>query len=500
MNTIIMAKNLKKEYPGVTAVSDFSFNICEGEIVGLVGENGAGKTTTICMLSGVCKPTNGQIFYQGNEVNLHNPLEASELGIGIVFQELSLVGSLSIAENIYMNRQPVTKFGNVNFKKLNSDAQNMLDIFELPFSPTTKVEKLRTGEKQLIEILKAISKNPKLLILDEPTSSLTETDVEKLFDVVKKLRQDGMSFIYVSHKMNEIFEICDRVIIMRDGKYVSDYPIKGLTKKQIVSDMVGRDIVDFFGERRTHDISKDNVLEVKEIVCGKDFKNISFNVKKGEILGMSGLVGSGRTEVGLALYGHTSIESGEVYLDGEKVHFNSPKEAMKKGLVYLTEDRKDLGLYLDKRISDNLIATKLDEFTDNFGTMNEISIYNYSEDIVNKYKISTSDSKKFIEKLSGGNQQKVMFAMMLELNPKLIIFDEPTRGVDVGAKAEIYNKINEYASKGNGVIVISSEAPELIGLCDRVIVMRNKEVVGELTKENLTEKNLVSLATGIMED
>lgn len=500
MGVIITAKNLKKEYPGVVAVSDFSFDICEGEIVGLVGENGAGKSTTINMLSGVVNPTEGQIFFEGKEVNFHNPLEASELGIGIVFQELSLVGSLSIAENIYMNRQPVTKFGNVDFKQLNKDAQKMIDIFELPFSPTTKVEKLRTGERQLIEILKAISKNPKLLILDEPTSSLTEIDVEKLFKVIKKLRKEGMSFIYVSHKINEIFELCDRVIIMRDGKYISDYPTKGLTKKQIVTDMVGRVIDNFFGKKRNYNISKQKVLEVKDISCEGKFKNVCFDAKKGEILGLFGLVGSGRTEVALGLYGHCPIDSGEVYLDGDRVYFHSPKEAIKNGLVYLTEDRKDLGLYLEKRISDNLIATKLGEFCDKFGTINENSITNYSEDIVEKYGISTSDSRKFVIKLSGGNQQKVLFAMMLELNPKLIIFDEPTRGVDVGAKSEIYNKINEYASRGNGVVVISSEAPELVGLCDRVVVMRNKEVVGEVTKETLTEKKLVSLATGIMED
>ncbi|MFW5889626.1 MAG: sugar ABC transporter ATP-binding protein [Bacillota bacterium] len=500
MGVIITAKNLKKEYPGVVAVSNFSFDICEGEIVGLVGENGAGKSTTINMLSGVVEPTKGQIFFEGKEVKFNNPLEASELGIGIVFQELSLVGSLSIAENIYMNRQPVTKFGNVDFKQLNKDAQKMIDIFELPFSPTTKVEKLRTGERQLIEILKAISKKPKLLILDEPTSSLTEIDVEILFKVIKRLRKEGMSFIYVSHKINEIFELCDRVIIMRDGNYVSDYPTIGLTKKQIVTDMVGRVIENFFGERRNYKVSKESVLEVKNISCEGKFKNVSFNAKKGEILGLFGLVGSGRTEVGLGLYGHCPIDSGEVYLEGEKVNFQSPKEAIKNGLVYLTEDRKELGLYLEKRISDNLVATKLDEFSNKYGFINENSILNYSEDIVDKYGITTSDSSKYIVKLSGGNQQKVLFAMMLELNPKIIIFDEPTRGVDVGAKSEIYNKINEYASKNKGVIVISSEAPELVGLCDRVIVMRNKEVVGEVTKESLTEKNLVSLASGIMED
>ncbi len=500
MDEIVSVKNLRKEYPGVVAVSNLSFSMNRGEIVGLVGENGAGKSTAISMLSGVVIPTKGKMYFESKEVEFHNPLEASELGVGIVFQELALVDSLSIAENIYMNRQPVTKFGNVNFKKLNKDAQKMIDIFGLTFSPKTKVGKLNTGEKQLIEILKAISKEPKLLIFDEPTSSLTEIDVEKLFTVVNKLKKEGMSFIYVSHKMNEIFELCDRVIVMRDGEYVSEYPVKGLKEKQIINDMVGRDLGDFFGKRRILDSSNENMLEVKNITIEKYFKDISFDVKKGEVLGMFGLVGSGRTDVGLGLYGHYKLESGEVYLDGEKVQFRSPREAINAGLGYLTEDRKDLGLYLEKTISDNLVATRLKDFSNKIGSIIESKIIDYSEEVVSTYGISTSSILKPVGKLSGGNQQKVLFAMMLELNPKLIIFDEPTRGVDVGAKSEIYNKINEYASKGNGVIVISSEANELIGLCDRVIIMRNKEIENIILKHEFTEKRLVALATGIIED
>lgn len=497
MESLIKISNLRKTYPGVTAVDNLSFEVNKGEVLALIGENGAGKSTTMKMISGVTTPDSGKIEINAVRYSFKNPEEASKAGVGIVFQELSLVDSLSVAENIFMNRQPVNKNGNINFKELYKDTEKILDIFKLDIKPQTKVATLSAGRKQMVEILKAISHNPKLLILDEPTSSLTESEIELLFKVIRDLKEQGMAFIYISHKMSEIFEITDKAVIMRDGKFVEEDKIENLNEQKIVSLMVGREIKDLFGAVIENRIKNKEVFKVKNLSKKGLYNNVSFSVKSGEIVGIYGLIGAGRTEMAMGIFGYYKNDKGDIYIDSQKVNINSTKNAIKNKIAYITEDRKELGLYLDKDIKENLVATNIKRFCNGIGSINGSKVQLYSKNIIDKYRIVAYSTSQQVGKLSGGNQQKILLAMWMELKPHIIIFDEPTRGVDVGAKSEIYASIKEYSAEGNGSIVISSETTELMGICDRIIIMKAGEVVGEVCKSDFTEERIISYATGI---
>ncbi len=448
------------------------------------------------MISGVERPDFGSIKVDQVEYSFHNPHEAADAGIGVVFQELSLVGSLSIAENIYMNRQPINKYGLIDYPKLYEDTKEILKIFNLELKPQTKVSRLSAGNRQIVEILKAISQDPKILILDEPTSSLTDVEIHELFQVIDKLKMEGMSFIYISHKLNEVFRLCEHAVIMRDGQFVASERVENLTEEQIVKLMVGREIKDLFGAYDERYLTTKEKIRIENFSKDGEFNQISLHVSEGEILGVFGLIGAGRTELAESIIGLRHKDEGKVFVNGKEISIHNTREAIDSGIGYVTEDRKQLGLYLDKSIKENLVVNNLDRFT-KFNALDEYSIVDYSEEQVNKYSVSAYSIHQEVGNLSGGNQQKILLAMWLELNPEVMIFDEPTRGVDIGAKSEIYSAIRNYTMNGKGTIVISSELPELMGLCDRILVMKNGIMVGEVNSSDFSEERIVGYATGV---
>lgn len=497
MKEVLRVENITVTYPGVKAVDHVSFSLNQGEVLALLGENGAGKSTLTKVICGAIKPDEGQIFIDGELQKFDSPSSAMKKGVGMVYQELSMVGDMSVAENIFMNRQPTDHKGFIKWKKLYADTKALLDKFEIDIDPGTLAKNLSVGTNQLLEILKAISLNPKVIILDEPTSSLTETEIALMFKTVNKLKEEGHSFIYISHKLSEIFELADRLIIMRDGQYVDSRMVDETTENEVVTMMVGREIKDVYGESRDHiNLNDEYYFEVKNLTCDGLYENVSFGVRKGEILGISGLIGAGRTEMALGIIGAHKRSQGELYLNGEKLKISSPSDAIANKIAYLTEDRKKLGLYLNMPIKDNLIASMLRNFQTN-GKMRESLIKAHAKEEVKRYSIATPSVNQDVGNLSGGNQQKVLISMWMGTNPNIIIFDEPTRGVDVGAKAEIYKIIKKYAGEGKCVIIISSEMPELLGMSDRILVMHSGQVSGVLMKEEYSEENIIKLAAGV---
>ncbi len=490
---ILETKKLSKSFSGVFALKDFDFTIKKGEIRAVVGENGAGKSTLIQTLVGAHKPDYGDIILNGERVTFSSPTEANACGISAVFQELSVVDNLSIAENIFINRQPTFGPNLVNSKKLYENTAVVLKQFNMEhINPRTLLGELSVANKQQVEILKAMSYDPKIMILDEPTSSLTDVEVKMLHNNLRVLRDQGVSLIYISHHLNEIFEVCDTITVMRDGLKVCDANVAGVDEGFLISKMVGREIDDIYGGRGEDPIGG-VVLEVENISRQGNFRDISFNVRKGEIVAFSGLVGAGRTEVGLSLFGIDRIDSGEVRIDGGKVDIKSPTEAMRHGIGYVTEDRKKDGLYLNHSIKMNTAANKLGRFSHGV-IMNDREIRKNAEDLKESFNVVSRDVDQVMVSLSGGNQQKVLLAEWFDTAPKILIIDEPTRGVDVGSKFEIYNKIRDLARRGAAVVVISSDLMEVLGISDRIIVMKNGMISGELSAAEATEELVLSYA------
>ncbi|HVO40469.1 MAG TPA: sugar ABC transporter ATP-binding protein [Spirochaetia bacterium] len=498
MSDLLVVENLRKSFPGVLAVADVSFSLRKGEILALIGENGAGKSTLSQILGGAVRPDSGKIILEGREVSFATPQEAIHGGIRMMFQELSLVGSLSIAENIFANRQPVGALNGIRWKQLYRETAEFLQRFHVSLNPRSLVKRLVKGEQQILEFLKAISTSPRVLILDEPTSSLTETESAYLMDNIRTLRAEGMSFIYITHKLSEVFRISDRVIVMRDGRHVGSRPTSQCTERDLVAMMVGRDIAD--NSTRPAAKTDGECLRIENFSRRGAFSGISFTVHKGEILGLSGLVGSGRTELARAVFGMDPHDGGRVFLEGRPVRSDSPHEAIRAGIAYLTEDRKELGLYVNMPIRDNLIAPTLRRFTSAFGFMQNKPINDFAAAKIREFSIASPSSFKKVGKLSGGNQQKCLVATWVGTDPKAIFLDEPTRGVDVASRADIYMKIEELASAGIGIILISSDLPELIGLCDRILVMHHGRIVGEVERKDFSEELILSYATGLQSD
>ncbi|MHB1377789.1 MAG: sugar ABC transporter ATP-binding protein [Candidatus Humimicrobiaceae bacterium] len=498
-NIILELKNIVKVFPGVKALDDVSFSLKKGSIHALVGENGAGKTTLMMVLGGVYKQDSGEIYIEGNKVSFESAHDAIEKGVSVVFQELSLVPNLMVSENIFANRQPTRKLNLINWNKLNKDTHELLKKFGMQddISPQSLVSDLSMAKRQVIEILKALSINPKILILDEPTSSLTEKEVKELFTNIIKLKEQGISIIYISHHLKEIFEVADTVTVLRDGKHVVDAMVKDIDEDFLVANMVGRKIINIYGERSKDDKIGDVFFEAANLKKRNLFENINFNIKKGEIVGFAGLVGAGRTELGRAIFGAEPADSGDIILDGKKISIKQTKQAIFKGIGYLSEDRKNHGLYLGFDVKDNIISNQLSFFTSRTGFLKKRKIESYAKSNVKQFNIATPSIYQIVNNLSGGNQQKLMVASWFGTEPKLLIADEPTRGVDIGAKNDIYNLLRSYVAKGNSIMLISSDLPEIIGLSDRVYVMKNGKIAGELSKENSTEENIISLATGI---
>lgn len=493
---VLEAKNIVKIFPGVRALDGVDLRIRPGEVHAIVGENGAGKSTLMLTLGGIHKPDEGEIYIDGEKVTLRSARDAQSHGISTVFQELSLVPTLSVAENIFANRQPVSKLNFINKKKLEEMTEEMLSLFHLEgISPTDLVRDLSIANQQVIEILKAMSFHPKVMILDEPTSSLTDIEVKRLFENIRILKQKGIAFIYISHHLNEIFEIADRVTILRDGKYIDDANVSDINEDYLVTKMVGRKIENIYGAANAAAPGDTEVFRAEGICRKGVFHDVSFHVNAGEIVGFSGLVGAGRTEIGRAIFGAEPIDGGTMYLNGEKIVVRSPGEAISKGIGYMSEDRKQQGLYLGFDIKANLIANRLKDFARG-GFLQGKAIQENAEKDVETFGVATPSTKQIVGNLSGGNQQKVLLAAWFGIKPKLLIVDEPTRGVDVGAKSDIYRLLRALAAQGVAVIMISSDLPEILGVSDRIVVIKEGSVAGEIPASEATEEKVIAMAAG----
>ncbi|KAJ57131.1 hypothetical protein ACMU_01165 [Actibacterium mucosum KCTC 23349] len=498
MASTLKASGLSKSFGTFKAVQDISLEIKEGEVLALLGENGAGKSTLTNLLAGVLSPDEGEIWIDGNETQFHSPMDAQAAGVSVVFQELTLAANLTVAENIFMNRQP-TRWGNlIDWRKLRRQSREALERMQLKVRPTDLVADLSIGQRQEIEILKAITSNPKIMILDEPTSSLTEDEIRLLFDNIRRLKAEGMSFVYITHHLHEVFEISDRVMVLRDGRHIATRPTVELDENAIISLMVGREIQDLYGTPSAKNLAaKPVIFRAENISLDGQFEDLSFAVRETEILGISGLVGAGRSEMALSLFGMPHLTSGRVEIDGKPATIRSPGEAMDAGLGYLTEDRKNIGLFLSFPIRANMVSTQLKRFTNRLGAIEGRKTMAFTQEAMGAYNIRNATPEKPVGALSGGNQQKTLFTMWMSKHPRVLIVDEPTRGVDVGAKSEIYARIREFADSGHGVIVISSDMPEIMGLCDRTLVMHQNKIVGDLNAEDFSEERILSFAAGI---
>lgn len=496
MTAVLQAEQIVKSFPGVLAVDHVDLNLEKGEILALLGENGAGKSTLSQILGGALKPDAGQILLEGNPVVFNSSADAIKAGISMVFQELSLVGSLSVAENIFANRQPVTASNFIRWGDLYKQTRAFLDRFELDLDPRRLVKYLSMGQQQILEILKAISTNPKVIILDEPTSSLTEGETAFLFENMRKLQKEGMSFIYITHKLFEVFQIASRAAVMRDGKYIGSRMVNEVTENDLVAMMVGRNITNLYGTGEKQ-VEQTSFFQVKGLARKGLFEEVSFELKRGEILGMAGLVGARRTEIGRAIFGIDPLDKGHIYKDDVEITIRNPQHAIQNRIAYLTEDRKNLGLFLSMAIRDNVIAPALKTFTGTAGFVDRKKRNTYASRIMAEFSIDSSTVTKKVLQLSGGNQQKCLVSMWMSIDPEIIIFDEPTRGVDVGARAEIYQKLREFANGGAGILMISSDLPELIGMCDRILVIHHGRINGVIQKEDFDEKLILSYAAGL---
>jgi ABC-type sugar transport system ATPase subunit len=496
MHEVLRVENLIRTFPGVVAVDGLSFTLGKGELLAVLGENGAGKSTLTKMISGALQPDAGRIMLNDRECTFKSAYDAIKAGISMVYQELSMVGSMSIAENIFANRQPINAVGIIRAGKLYRDTNELLQRFNLRINPRTLVKNLSMGQQQLIEILKAISQNPKVLILDEPTSSLTEAEVALLFEIIAKLKSEGMSFIYITHKLSEVFRLADRVMVMRDGRYIDTRKTDEVSTMDLITLMVGREIVDLYSGTHGATTIGEPYFAVRGLSSRGLFKDVSFSLRRGEILGVAGLVGAGRTEMARGIVGLEKLSTGTVEMDSEALRIRSVSDAIDAGIAYITEDRKNLGLYLHFSLKANLIAPSLDRFS-RAGMMMGRAIDTYARSQVDRFNVKARSLNQKIMSLSGGNQQKCLLSLWMGTRPKVIIFDEPTRGVDVGARSEIYEKIREYTSGGSGAIVVSSDLPELLGICDRIIVMYHGKVRGEVQKSEFAEKDILALASGL---
>lgn len=485
-------RNICKLFPGVRALDDMSFKANGGEVVAMLGENGAGKSTLLKILNGDYQADGGQYLLDGEEKHFRSPLEAIEAGISIIYQERQFVPYLSVAENIFMEDLPVVKMGLIDFKELNRKAQEIIDIFQLPIKATDQIRNLSVAHQQMVEIMKSYRRHPKVIAFDEPTASLSDAEIDTLFSIIKKLKEQGLIILYVSHRMKEIFRITDQVVVIKDGKFVAQMATKDTTENELIKLMVGRDLGNIYDNLSRNTKKGEVILDVKHLK-NPWVHDVSFQLHKGEILGFAGLVGAGRTETMRAIFGADAWEEGEIILDGQKVHFRSPKEAIAGGIGLATEDRKDQGIFPIRSVLDNIIVASMKKVSKGQWLIpakeREVAIQG-----INDFHIKTPDEEKHIGELSGGNQQKVILARWLAADPKVLILDEPTKGIDVGAKAEIYQMACDLAKRGIGVIIISSELPEIIGLSDRILVMREGRITGELDPKHTSEAEILSYA------
>lgn len=491
---MIEMTRISKAFNGNTVLSNIEFKVKKGEIHALMGENGAGKSTLMKILTGIYTRDSGDIKVKGQIVDFKNPKEAEQHGIAVIHQELNILPDLTVAENLFLgNERTFGKSPVLKTKEMNKQAKEILLSLGLDIDVKMVARSLSVGKQQIIEIAKAISSNAELIVMDEPTAALTDREIETLFVTIRALQAKGVSFVYISHRMEEIFAICDRITILRDGQYVGVKKVKDTTFDEIVQMMVGRELGNRFPERSVK--IGEVKLVAKSLTRNGYFEDVSFELRKGEVLGIAGLMGAGRTEVAQALFGYKKLNKGEVFLDGKLVKIQNPSKAIKLGFGFVTEDRKSEGLIVDFSVKDNLGITNFDKISRNgvVGAKKEQELY---DSMVKRLGVRTSGPNQFVKSLSGGNQQKIVIAKWLGIEPDILILDEPTRGVDVGAKKEIYSIINTLAEKGVAILMISSELPEVIGMVDRVLVMHEGKITADLTKDEMTQEKIMHYATG----
>lgn len=493
MDALLQLKGIDKAFPGVKALSGAALNVYPGRVMALVGENGAGKSTMMKVLTGIYTRDAGSLLWLGKETTFNGPKSSQEAGIGIIHQELNLIPQLTIAENIFLGREFVNRFGKIDWKKMYAEADHHLAKLNLRFKSDKLVGELSIGDQQMVEIAKVLSFESKVIIMDEPTDALTDTETDSLFRVIRELKSQGRGIVYISHRMKEIFEICDDVTVFRDGQFIAECEVATLTEDSLIEMMVGRKLEDQY----PHLDNAPGEIRLKvDNLCGPGVNDVSFVLRKGEILGISGLMGAGRTELMKVLYGAMPRTSGYVTLDGHEVVTRSPQDGLANGIVYISEDRKRDGLVLGMSVKENMSLTALDYFSRAGGSLKHKDEQQAVGDFIRLFNVKTPSMEQAIGLLSGGNQQKVAIARGLMTRPKVLILDEPTRGVDVGAKKEIYQLINQFKADGLSIILVSSEMPEVLGMSDRIIVMHEGHLSGEFTREQATQEVLMAAAVG----
>ena len=490
---LLEVANVRKAFPGVLALDDVSFRLKRGQVHALMGENGAGKSTLMKIIAGIYQPDSGSFRLKGQEIRLASPLDALQYGIAMIHQELNLMNYMTVAENIWIRREPLNAFGFVRHDEMRRRTQELFDQLDIKIDPEVEVRDLSVANRQMVEIAKAVSYDSDVLIMDEPTSALTETEVGHLFRIIRTLKAQGKGIVYITHKMNELFEIADQVSVFRDGRFVGEQASADVTRDDIIRMMVGRDVTQMFP--KTIVPIGDVILSVRNLTLGKRFHDISFDLRKGEILGLAGLVGSGRSNVAETIFGVTPATSGTIRIDGKDIVMRNPAMAMDCGIAFLTEDRKETGCFLLLDVLDNMQVALLRTRGVTAGFVNEGAIEKLCLEQKNRLRVRTPDLGEPVINLSGGNQQKVLIARWLMTNPRILILDEPTRGIDVGAKAEIHKLISELAGQGVAVLMISSELPEVLGMSDRVLVMHEGRMTGIVDRADATQVRIMELAS-----
>lgn len=496
---ILEAVNITKTFPGVTALNDVSLKIFRGEVNAVVGENGAGKSTLMNVFSGVYSDYEGSILINGEEVRFSNPKQAREKGISIIHQELNLIPDLSIAENIFLGREFTNRFGFLDYKKMYAETERLLVALEIDVSPKTKTNRLKVGQQQIVEIAKALSFESKIIIMDEPTSAISKHETEVLFRLIDALKRKGVAIVYITHKLEELEKIAENIIVLRDGRFIHSCPLKEISGNEIISMMVGREISDFFVRDRSE--TGTEILRIEKLSLRDPFspdgyvlRNISFSLRQGEVLGIFGLMGAGRTELLESIFGlHPRQVEGEIFIDRKKTLLDNPSKGKRVGLAMVPEDRKLDGLVLQMTVSESISLASIEK-VENYGFINHIREKKQAGDYIHELQIKTSSSQQVVGKLSGGNQQKVVIAKWLATSPRILLLDEPTRGIDVNAKNEIYKLIGKLAREGIGIIMVSSELPEILAMSDRILVMSEGRITAEFSQKQATEENIMQAA------
>ena len=485
---MLMMQNISKSFPGVKALDNVNLNVYENQVMALLGENGAGKSTLMKILSGVYKKDDGTIFLEGKAIDVLSPKDATDKGIAIIHQELNLIPDLMVYENIFLGRELKHPIGRLNKSEMIKQAQGLMERLNINISPTAEVRFLSIAQQQMVEIAKALSLNAKIIIMDEPTDTLTDQEVESLFTIIRELKSQGKGLVYISHRLKEIFRICDRITVLRDGQFIAENEVQKVDEEELIRLMVGRNLAEQFPFLPAE--HEEEVLKVEHLT-NEYVRDISFTLNKGEILGISGLVGSGRTELAKTLYGMYGKNDGTIHIDEEIQNYNTPKQALDKGIVYVSENRKKDGLVLIMDVKSNMTLSALERFK-RFLRLDKRKELEVTSEYREKINIKTPSLYQSVKNLSGGNQQKVAIAKSLLTDPKILILDEPTRGVDVGAKKEIYDLLNQIKAEGKSIIMISSEMPEILGMSDRILVMHEGMIKGALSHAEATQEKIMS--------